>query len=106
MTIQAVTTWEGTPKALEILVEASKQSGPIHESMGAKNPRLWRASSGGNMEQAYYSIEFDSQEAYGKFSDAMLCSDWWTNAIEWIAEQHPDLLNLGTTIYYDEISRK
>ena len=103
MTIQAVTTWEGTPKALEILIEGSKQSGQIHESMGAKNPRLWRAGAGGNMEQAYYSIEFDSQEAYGKFSDAMLNSEWWTNAIEWIGEQHPDLLNLGTTIYYDAI---
>ena len=57
MTIQAETTWEGTPKALEILIEGSKQSGPIHESMGAKNPRLWRAISGGSMEQVYYSIE-------------------------------------------------
>ena len=33
MKIQAVTTWEGTPKALEMLIEGSKQSGPIHESM-------------------------------------------------------------------------
>jgi hypothetical protein len=104
MLIQVVTTWEGSPAGLEKIVEGSKQAGPIHESMGAKNPRLWRAGAGGNMEQAYYSIEFDSQEAYGKFSDAMLNSEWWANAIEWIGEQHPDLLNLGTTIYYDAIS--
>ena len=103
MKIQAVTTWQGTPSALEVLVEASKQSGPIHESMGAKNPRLWRGTAGGNMEQAYYSIEFDSQEAYGKFSDALMASEWWSGAIEWIGEQHPDLINLGTTIYYDAI---
>ena len=73
--------------------------------MGAKNPRLWRASSGGNMQQVYYSIEFDSQEAYGKFSDAMLGSEWWDGFIEFIGEHHPDLLNLGTTIYFDEINR-
>ena len=104
MTIQAVTTWEGTPKALEILVEGAKQSGPIHESMGAKNPRLWRASSGGDMSQAYYTIEFETQEEYGKFSDAMLGSDWWNGTIEWIGENYPDLKNLGTTIYYNSIS--
>ena len=105
MTIQAVTTWEGTPKALETLIEGSRQSGPIHESMGAKNPRLWRASAGGNMEQVYYSIEFDSQEAYGKFSDAMLGSEWWDGVNEFIGEHHPDLKNLGTTVYFDEINR-
>jgi len=73
--------------------------------MGAKNPRLWRASTGGNMEQVYYSIEFDSQEAYGKFSDAMFGSEWWEGAIKFIGEHHPDLKNLGTTVYFDEINR-
>ena len=29
------------------------------------------------MEQVYYCIEFDSQEAYGKFSDSMFGSEWW-----------------------------
>ena len=103
MKIQAVTTWEGTPKALEMLIEGSKQSGPIHKSMGANNPRLWKASSGGNMEQVYYCIEFDSQEAYGKFSDAMFGSEWWDGFIQYIGDNYPDLKNLGTAIYYDAI---
>ena len=73
MKIQAVTTWEGTPKALEMLIEGSKQSGPIHESMGAKNPRLWKASSGGNMEQVYYCIEFDSHQCHNTLQHSLLC---------------------------------
>ena len=36
MTVQAVTTWEGSVKGLELLVEGAKQSGPYHESLGAK----------------------------------------------------------------------
>ena len=42
MTIQAVTTWEGTVAGMQLLEAGAKQSGPIHESMGATNPRLWR----------------------------------------------------------------
>ena len=104
MTIQAVTTWEGTPKALEILVEASKQSGPIHESMGAKNPRLWRAIAGGGMEAAFYSIEFENHSAYGKFTDEMIGSEWWKEQIIKAAgSAYPDLKNNGTTVYYDAI---
>ena len=38
MTIQAVTTWEGSVKGLELLVEGSKLSAPYHESLGAKTP--------------------------------------------------------------------
>ena len=45
-----------------------------------------------------------TQEEYGKFSDAMLGSDWWNGTIEWSGENYPDLRNLGTTIYYDSIS--
>ena len=53
MLIQVVTTWEGSPAGLEKIVEGSKQAGPIHESMGAKNPRLWRASAGGDAEEGW-----------------------------------------------------
>ena len=41
MTVIAVTSWEGTPEAIENLVKGSKASAPVHEKMGAKNPRLW-----------------------------------------------------------------
>ena len=40
MTVTAVTSWEGTPEAIENLVLGSKASAPVHKEMGAKNPRL------------------------------------------------------------------
>ena len=36
MTILAVTTWEGSVAGLQTLEAGSKQSAPLHESMGAK----------------------------------------------------------------------
>ena len=47
MTVTAVTSWEGTPEAIENLVLGSKASAPVHKEMGAKNPRYgeqWRAA--------------------------------------------------------------
>ena len=38
MLVTAITTWEGTPAALEGVVAGSKAAAPIHESLGAKNP--------------------------------------------------------------------
>ncbi|MFL3016772.1 MAG: hypothetical protein ACJZ2F_04425 [Acidimicrobiales bacterium] len=46
MSITQVTTWTGTPAAIELLEAASKQSAPFHESLGAKNPRLMRGITG------------------------------------------------------------
>ena len=103
MTIQAVTTWEGTVAGMQLLEAGAKQSGPIHESMGATNPRLWRASAGGDIERGYYSIEFNSHEAYGKFVDTMMASEWWAGTIEWMKENEDEIADLGSTIYYNAI---
>ena len=89
MTIQAVTTWEGSVKGLELLVEGSKQSGPYHESLGAKNPKLWRASAGGDIE------------AYGKFTDQMMKDDWWKGTVDWMDQNKDDIVNCGTVVYYN-----
>ena len=103
MTIQAVTTWEGSVKGLELLVEGSKLSAPYHESLGAKNARLWRASAGGDVERAFYAIEFDSHEAYGKFTDGMMAGEWWAGTVQWMDDNKDDIVNCGTVIYYDAI---
>ena len=104
MTVTAVTSWEGTPEAIENLVLGSKASAPVHKEMGAKNPRLWRAVAGGGMESAFYSLEFDSHAAYGAFNDAMIGSEWWNEQIIKAAgSAYPALKNLGTTVYYDAI---
>ena len=103
MTIQAITTWEGTVAGLQLLESGAKQSGPLHESMGAKNPRLWRTSAGGNIDRAHYSLEFESHETYGKFTDAMMSSEWWAGTVEWMKENKNEIENLGTTIYYDAL---
>ena len=47
MAITAVTTWEGTPTAMELVVAGSKAAVELHESLGAKNARLLRDSHGG-----------------------------------------------------------
>ena len=41
----AVTSWKGTPKAIELFIEGSRVSSEIHKEMGAKNPRLLRATT-------------------------------------------------------------
>ena len=103
MTIQAVTTWEGSVAGLQLLEAGARQSESLHESMGAKNPRLWRASVGGDVERGYYSIAFVSHESYVKFTDAMMVSEWWAGTIEWMTENKNEIENLGTTIYYDAL---
>jgi len=104
MTVTAVTSWEGTPEAIENLVLGSKASAPVHKKMGAKNPRLWRAVAGGGMESAFYSLEFENHAAYGAFNDAMIGSEWWNEQIIKAAGlAYPALKNLGTTVYYDAI---
>jgi hypothetical protein len=103
MIIQAVTSWEGTVAGLELLVEGSRSAAAIHEAMGGRNPRLWRASAGGDMEQAFYSLDFDSHEAYGKFTDTIMASDWWAGTISWMDENQEIITNLGTSIYYNAI---
>ena len=105
MTVVAVTTWEGTPTAIETLVVGSKAAKPIHESLGAKNPRLMRAAAGAGSDGslAYYSVEFDSIEAYGAFFDKVLSSDWFAQTVEVVGQAYPELKNRGTVVYYDAI---
>ena len=103
MTIAAITIWEGTPKGLQMLEEGSKQSAPIHEGMGAKNPRLWRPVAGGEINQAIYELQFDNLEAYGKFNDALMKSDWWSGTQQWMNDNRDEIRNIGTTVLYDAI---
>ena len=55
------------------------------------------------MEQAFYSLDFDSHEAYGKFLDVMMVSEWWAGSISWMDENQEIITNLGTSIYYNAI---
>ena len=102
MAITAVTTWEGTPTAMELVVAGSKAAVELHESLGAKNARLLRDSNGGP-GVAHYAIDFDSHEAYGAFQDAVMAHEWWAQTMQAVAEAYPDLQMKGTTVFYDAL---
>jgi hypothetical protein len=105
MKITAVTTWEGTPKAIELLIEGSRMSAEVHKEMGAKNPRLLRATAGDDMQTAHYHLDFDSHAAYGAFADAMISSRWWKEQIiEAAGDAYPDLQYIDTIVYHDCLS--
>ncbi len=106
MSITQVTTWTGTPAAIELLEAASKQSAPFHESLGAKNPRLMRGVTGSFSTVAFYTLDFDSMEAYGAWCDALLQSEWWDTTAEAISDAHPDLEMTSQNVYYDGLTRK
>ena len=103
MIVKAVTTWEGTPEKIQSLVDDVKASADFHKSIGAKNPRFWRAMTGGDFQRAYYSIEFDSHEEYGKFNDKMMDSEFWTGIQAFINEGYPDVKYISTDVYYSMI---
>ena len=103
MIVQAVTTWRGTPEKIKAMVDDVSASAEAHKSMGAKNPRFWRSMVGGNLEHAYYSIEFDSHEEYGKFTDKMLGSDFWTGMQAFVNDGYPDIKYISTDLYYSLI---
>lgn len=103
MTIAAITIWEGTPKGLHMLEEGSRQSAPVHEGMGAKNPRLWRPTAGGEINQAIYELHFDSMEDYGRFNDIMMKSEWWAGTQKWMADNYDEVRTVGTSVLYDAI---
>jgi len=104
MSITQVTTWTGTPGGMELLEAAAKESAPIHESLGAKNPRLMRGM--GFNTAAYYVLEFDSMEAYGAFCDALLQHEWWDVTAAALAETYPDLKMSSQDVFYDGLTRK
>ena len=58
---------------------------------------------GGNLEHAYYSIEFDSHEEYGKFTDKMMGSDFWTGMQAFVNDGYPDIKYISTDLYYSLI---
>ena len=103
MIVQAVTTWRGTPEKIKSMVDNVSSSAEAHKSMGAKNPRFWRSMVGGNLEHAYYSIEFDSHEDYGKFTDKMMDSDFWTGMQDFVNDGYPDIKYISTDLYYSLI---
>ena len=102
MTITAVTKWEGTPSAITLVVAGSKAAVEVHESLGAKNPRLLRDVNGG-LGVAHYAIDFDSVEAYGAFMDAMRAHEWWSQTTGAVAEAYPELQMKGTTVFYNAL---
>ena len=104
MTVIVMTTWEGTPAAIERLVEGARGAATVHSEMGAKNIRLLRSSVGGDPARAHYYAEFDSHAAYGAFTDKMMTSDWWKQLREATAEGHPDIRIAATALYYDALA--
>ena len=103
MLVSAITTWEGTPAAIEGVIVGSRDAAPIHERLGARNPRLMRSFAGGDMHRVEYMIDFDSFEACGAFTDAMLADEWFQGMTAAIAAAYPDLKNCGTRFAYDAI---
>ncbi|MDA2958900.1 MAG: hypothetical protein O3A28_02920 [Actinomycetota bacterium] len=103
MLVTAITTWEGTPAAIQGVIAGSRDAAPIHESLGARNPRLMRSFAGGDMHRVEYMIDFDSFEACGAFTDAMLAGDWFAGLEAAVAAAHPDLRNCGTRFAYNAI---
>lgn len=103
MLVTAITTWEGTPAALEGVIAGSKAAAPIHESLGAKNPRLMRSFAGGDVDRVEYMIDFDSFEACGAFTDAMMSSEWFETMMKEVAAAYPAIKNCGTRFVYNAI---
>ena len=103
MIVQAVTTWRGTPEKIKSIVDSVGPSAEAHKSMGAKNPRFWRAMVGGDLVYACYSKEFDSYEEYGKFTYKMMGSDFWTGMQDFINGGYPDIECISTDLYYSVI---
>ena len=103
MLVSAITTWEGTPAAIEGVIVGSRDAAPILERLGARNPRLMRSFAGGDIHRVEYMIDFDSFEACGAFTDAMLADEWFQGMTAAIAAAYPDLKNCGTRFAYDAI---
>jgi hypothetical protein len=91
MLVTAITTWDGTPAGIEAVIEGSRLAGPIHESLGARNPRLMRSFAGSDLYRVEYMIDFDSFEACGAFTDAMLGHEWFVQMTANVAAAYPEL---------------
>jgi hypothetical protein len=102
MLITQITTWEGTPTAIEAVV-GSRETTTVYEGLGAKNPRIMRSVSGGDVHRVEYTIDFDSLEAHERFSDAIVAGEWWASMMAAVAAAYPDLRNCGTRLMYKAI---
>ena len=103
--ITVATRWEGTPQAIHAVEAGSRAAKPQHEEGGAKNPRLMRPVTGtGGMEVALYICDFDSMEAYGRFWDQVLVSDWFVQLRKDVAEAHPQLRMADQVVMYNAIA--
>lgn len=103
MKYTATTIWEGTPEALLLLIEASKESAPIHESFGAKNPRILEAQLGGQSDRLHYAIDFDSVEDFGKFADKLESSGWMAETRKNVAAAYPNLKMISTVLFVNRL---
>ncbi|MDA3040531.1 MAG: hypothetical protein O3C27_13580 [Actinomycetota bacterium] len=99
MKYTATTIWEGTPEALLLLIEASKEAAPIHESFGAKNPRILQAQLGGQSDRLHYAVDFDSVEDFGKFADKLESSGWMAETRKYVAAAYPNLKMISTVLF-------
>jgi hypothetical protein len=104
MTISVITIWEGTPAALILLTEGSRNAAAIHVSLGAKNPRLLEPMAGGDVNRRHYVIDFDSMAAFASFTTAVRASDWWTTTQKVVADAHPNLRILGQAVMTNAIA--
>ena len=102
MEITAVTTWQGTPAAIKFVGEAAKGAVEVHESLGASNPRFMRPVSG-DQGVAFYSIDFESVESYGAFTDAIRKHECWAQTEQAVADAYHDLEMKGTVVYYNTL---
>jgi hypothetical protein len=104
MTISVITTWEGTPAALILLTEGSRDAAAIHVSLGAKNPRLLEPMAGGDVTRRHYVLDFDSLEDWVSFMSGVRANGWWEETRNVIADAHPNLRMLGQAVMTNAIA--
>jgi len=54
-------------------------------------------------DRVEYMIDFDSFEACGAFTDAMMSSEWFGTMMKEVAAAYPAIKNCGTRFVYNEI---
>jgi len=104
MTISVITTWEGTPAALILLTEGSRDAAAIHVSLGAKNPRLLEPMAGGDVNRRHYVFDFDSIEDWASFATRIRASEWWAATGKAVADGYPNLRMLGQAVMTNAIA--
>jgi len=101
--VTAITLWEGTPAALILLAEGSKNAAKEHIKLGAKNPRLLEPITGGNPLQRHYVLDFDSMEDYAAFISKVHGTEWWTTMQKTVADAYPHLRGISQSVVFNSI---